>query len=276
MPRPGRSTGLVSRQSVLFMRQRARPRTRPGAAARNSPRPLWLSAALGKETRFHLRAPPRPRLPWFMLSQHKRKGALPGWKKNKNKIDKVREKEGKKRKITWKKKTLYSINALDSFCDLVLTLALHNSGGVNGGTHLPPPAGTSAGPRARERPAPCPQQLQPESGQGREGGAATEHAHSPKYTCVRLHMQRYAPLFENYFWRPLSHQHHEFLQYASSSCQRSGIWSWSMKFSCVISESLISLLDRFSDVQLCFLYTKVQYFLHILCKQTQRYDFESN
>lgn len=110
----------------------------------------------------------------------------------------------------------------------------------------------------------------------RGGRGSTEHAHSPKYTCVRLHMQRYAPLFENYFWRPLSHQHHEFLQYASSSCQRSGIWSWSMKFSCVISESLISLLDRFSDVQLCFLYTKVQYFLHILCKQTQRYDFESN
>lgn len=42
-----------------------------------------------------------------------------------------------------------------------------------------------------------------------------------------------------------------------------------MKFSYVVSESFISLLDRFSDVQLCFLYTKVQYFLHVVQADTE-------
>lgn len=122
----------------------------------------------------------------------------------------------------------------------------------------------------------CFQQLQHARFQ-RRGGAAAEHAHPPKYTCIYLHMQIYThhclkTTFED-LWA--TNATSSFLQYASNSCQKSGIRSGNIKFSYIISESLFSLLEAFSDVQLCFLYTKVQYFLHKLCKQTQRRDFES-
>lgn len=115
---------------------------------------------------------------------------------------------------------------------------------------------------------------------GSRGGAAALHSPPNTRVCVCLHMQIRTPSLENYFWRPLSHRYHEFIP---SVCFKRlpevRIWSWHMKFSYVITENYISLLDRFSDVQLCFLYPKVpkiKYFLYMLCKKTHRHDFESN
>lgn len=141
---------------------------------------------------------------------------------------------------------------------------------------FPPPAGTSAGPQTpgRHREPPCLPAFSSCSMRGEERwGTATEHAHSPKYTCVCLLMHIYSHHYLKITFEELwaTNTTSSFIQYALNSCQRSGTWSWNTKFSYVVSESFISLLDRFSDVQLCFLYTKVQYFLHMLCKQTRRH-----
>lgn len=73
-------------------------------------------------------------------------------KKNKKK-NRQGQGGGRKKKNTWKKKTLYSINALDSFFDLMLTLVLHNSGGENAAAHLPSPS-RDLGRATDTRPAP--------------------------------------------------------------------------------------------------------------------------
>lgn len=151
--------------------------------------------------------------------------------------------------------------------DLVLTLILYNSRGAD--PHIfAPPAGTWAGPQ------------QPSAGTGNcsasvlsaalghaaqgggGGGAATSHTHKNQiHMYVSLHMHVH-PSLENCFWRALAtHTMGSFLQYVLNSCQSSGIWGQNVStFSYVIPESLISLLDRFSDVQLCFLSTDVQHF----------------
>lgn len=157
----------------------------------------------------------------------------------------------------------------------MLTLVLHNSGGENAAAHLPSPSrdlGRATDTRAGtgNRPA----SFSSCSMRGEERwGTATEHAHSPKYTCVCLLMHIYSHHYLKITFEELwaTNTTSSFIQYALNSCQRSGTWSWNTKFSYVVSESFISLLDRFSDVQLCFLYTKVQYFLHMLCKQTRRH-----
>lgn len=111
------------------------------------------------------------------------------------KIDKVREEEGKKNTLG-RKKTLHSIDALDSFFDLMLTLALHNSGAVNGATRLPSPSrdlGRATETRAAPGTAlPCLGAFSSCSMKGSRGGEGQpQNTHIPPNTRVSICICRY-------------------------------------------------------------------------------------
>lgn len=143
----------------------------------------------------------------------------------------------------------------------------HNSGGVNGATHLPslppsPSRATATQASAGHRPASVLLAATAARFEKRGGEGQPHDPHIPPntrvYFCICRNTHHCLQITFEDLWATRATS--SVLQYALNSCQRSGIRSWNMKFSYIISEIRISLLDRFSDVQLCFLYTKVQYF----------------
>lgn len=182
------------------------------------------------------------------------------------KLGKVREEEGKKPKLN---------NIASMHFTLSLTSCWRSSFCTIGRSEW---RHTPSLPQPRSRPASV---LLAAAACEVQGEGQPHYTVPQIHVCVCVCICRYAPhhlkITSEDLWATDTTS--SFLQCALNVCQRSGIWSWHMKFSYVITENYISLLDRFSDVQLCFLYPKVpkiEYFLYMLCKQTHRHDFESN
>lgn len=274
MPRTGQRTEFISRQSVLFIWEvgavqacRKSPATK--AAVRNTPLLLWLSGKQWERKRAP-RFPNPTKATLSLLDAVVAKGEMGSAStRGRGGGGKFRQDRGgdrKEKKSLWRKNSV-SVSALDS-CLWPRADAHLVQFQRSGPTHLRSPSrdlsratatqcwhwellclGAFSSSRTR-------------GSRGGGGGAATSHTHKNQiHMYVSLHMHVH-PSLENCFWRALAtHTMGSFLQYVLNSCQSSGIWGQNVStFSYVIPESLISLLDRFSDVQLCFLSTDVQHF----------------
>lgn len=195
-PQTGQSTEFISRRSVLFIWQAGAVQAHcksPAmkAAVRNTPLPLWLSGKQ-RERKRALRFPNPAKATLCLLDAviAKEEGAPPVQKKNF--LNKIREEEEKKSHLEGK--ALYCIDVLDSFFDLMLTLILYNSGGVNGATHFPSPSkdlGRATATQCWHWELLCLGALDSCRTQGsrgsHEGQPHNTHKTPPKYTCVYLY-----------------------------------------------------------------------------------------